>query len=39
MTNMENKFKKVRFSCSGSNARMSNNEALNAIVNHLGIRK
>lgn len=36
---MEKKFKNVHFSCSGSEARMSNNEALNAIVNHLGIRK
>lgn len=38
-TNLEKKFKKVHFSCSGSETKMSNNEALNAIVKHLGIQK
>lgn len=35
----EKKFKNVRFACGGGNVKMSNNEALNAIVNHLGIKK
>jgi len=37
--NLEKEFKKVHFACGGSETRMSNNEALNAIVNHLGIKK
>lgn len=38
-TNLEKQFKKVHFACNGSNTKMSNNEALNAIVKHLGITK
>lgn len=36
--NIEKRFKKVRFGCGGGNVKLSNNEALNLIVNHLGIK-
>lgn len=36
---MENKIKRVKFACGGGNVKLSNNDALNQIVNILGGKK
>lgn len=36
---MENKLKRAKFACGGGNVKLSNNDALNQIVNILGGKK